>query len=208
MGVTIRRTNNIPRLKQLLQRLDKKEIQVGVFGNDSNVDHENINIVTLARVHEYGMTITPKHAKYLTVPVHPAAKGKRAGDFPDLVFIPNKAKDGGRLVRKRGNDMETIFVCVESVTIPERSFIRSGFDKNVDKITTKIETLLDGVISFGINPDVFLDMIGLEFAGLIQKELKKLKSPANAPATKRVKGSSNPLIDTGRLVGAISHKVE
>lgn len=94
------------------------------------------------------------------------------------------------------------------ITIPERSFIRSGFDENIDKIERKIRDMMPDVMANNINPDMFMDAIGLEFAGLIQKKLRDLQSPANGSMTTERKGSSNPLIDSGRLVGAIVHKVK
>ena len=48
----------------------------------------------------------------------------------------------------------------------------------------------------------------MEFAGLIQKKMRDLKNPPNSQMTVEMKGSDNPLIDTGRLVGAIRHEVE
>lgn len=207
MGVTIRSTNNIPRITRALQQLGRKNIKVGVFGEDGNVDNAPITLATLARVHEYGMTITPKNGKYLTIPSHPAAKGKRAREFNDLFFIPTA--NGGILAKPKGrNDFDVYFVLVKSVKIPERSFLRTGFDKNQAKIIRKIEEMIPDVINGGINPDTFVNMIGTEFAGLIQKEMKSLSSPPNAAVTVAMKGSSNPLMDTGRLVGAIRHKIE
>lgn len=94
------------------------------------------------------------------------------------------------------------------ITIPERSFIRSGFDENVGKIERKVRELMPAVIDNNMDPDAFMDKIGLEFAGLIQKKLRSLQDPANSSMTTERKGSSNPLIDSGRLVGAIQHRVE
>lgn len=94
------------------------------------------------------------------------------------------------------------------IRIPERSFLRSGYDENIDKIAGKVEEMLPAVLENDVNPKVFMDAIGLEFAGLIQKKLRDLKSPANSDMTVERKGSSNPLIDTGRLVGAIEHEVK
>jgi hypothetical protein len=94
------------------------------------------------------------------------------------------------------------------ITIPERSFIRSGFDENVNKIAQKIENLVPRMIEGQVDPKIFMDMIGLEFAGMIQDKLRNLRNPANSSMTKERKGSSNPLVDSGRLVGAIRHKVE
>lgn len=94
------------------------------------------------------------------------------------------------------------------IHIPERSFLRSGFDENIDKITRKIKSFLPDLLESRVNPEEFMDMVGLEFAGMIQKKLKKLKEPPDSSMTIERKGSSNPLIDSGRLVGAIRHEVD
>lgn len=206
MGVTVRSTNKIPRLTRLLNELGQTEIAVGVFGSDSS------EMVTIARANEFGVTIKPKNRKYLALPT-PLARGKRPRDFTDLNFI--KTARGGVLVKehqgrgdnRRGARSEIFFILVKSVTIPERSFLRAGFDKNVNKITDKIADMLHDVMTFGVNPHTFADMIGQEFAGLIQLELRDLHSPANAPLTVANKKSDNPLVDTGRLAGAIRHEV-
>lgn len=210
MGVTVKRSNNIPRLTKVLKQLGKKEIKVGVFGEDSYKNGGDADMVTIARVHEFGMTIKAKNAKWLTIPLIPKAKGKRAGDFGDeLFFYKQDGDDYAFLAREVGkNQIENVFLLVKSVEIPERSFLRSGYDENVDKITDKIETLLNDVFNFNINPDIFLDMVGMEFAGLIQKHMKQITTPPNSEVTTGVKRSSNPLQDTGRLIGSIRHEVD
>lgn len=95
-----------------------------------------------------------------------------------------------------------------SLGIPERSFIRSGFDENVGKIERKIRELMPAVIDNSMDPDLFLDTIGEEFASLLKKKLIDLQDPPNSEATIKRKGSSNPLVDTGRLHDSIKHKVE
>lgn len=208
MGVTVRGTNNIPKLTKVLNKLGKREIKVGVFGADNYSYGNDADLVTIAYTHEFGATIRPKRSKWLTIPLIRAAKGKRASDFGDLFFYKPRNADYAFLGRERGKDMENVFLLVKSITIPERSFIRTGYDENVDKITNKIESMLNDVLSFDINPDVFLDAIGMEFAGLIQRHMRTISAPANSAATSAVKGSSNPLQDTGRLIGAIRHEVE
>lgn len=94
------------------------------------------------------------------------------------------------------------------IRIPERSFLRSGYDENIDTISKKIEEMVPDVISSEVDPKAFMDAIGMEFAGLIQKKMRDLKDPPNSQMTIERKGSSNPLIDTGRLVGSIRHEVE
>ena len=94
------------------------------------------------------------------------------------------------------------------IKIPERSWLRSGYDENIDKIAKKIEEMVPHVIEGNVNPKIFMDAIGMEFAGLIQKKMRDLKNPPNSSMTVERKGSDNPLIDTGRLVGAIRYEVE
>lgn len=209
MGVMIRSTSNIPRLKRVLQQLGRTKINVGVFGADNYKYGNDADLVTIAYVQEFGTTIRPKRAQWLTIPLIPAAKNKRAGDFPDLVFY--KADDDTAFLGRetgRNGEMENVFLLVKSITIPERSFLRTGFDQNVDKIANKIESMLNDVLNFDINPDIFLDAIGMEFAGLIQRHMRRITTPPNSAITTAVKGSSNPLHDTGRLIGAIRHEVE
>lgn len=207
MGVTIRRTNNSKRYKRALEKLGKKEIKVGIFGEDNYKYGNDADLVTIAGVHEFGTTIKPKNADYLTIPLIPAAKNKRASDFPGLV--PIGLDDGsGVLAMVNGDKIEPVFALLKSVTIPERSFIRTGFDNNVEKIGDKIDMLFTEVVELNIDPDVFTDMIGMEFAGMIQRHARAISSPPNAAATRSTKGSSNPLHDTGRMIGAIRHEVE
>ncbi len=208
MGTTIKNTNNIPRLRRVLNELGKKTIKVGVFGSDNYEYGNDADLVTIARVHEYGMTIRPREAQWLTIPLIPDAKGKRARDF-ELFFYQPDGEDYALLARERGNgDIENVFLLLKSVEIPERSFIRTGFDQNVDEITDKIEDMLNDVIALRVDPDTFADEIGREFAGLIQKHTKRLSTPPNSSITSNVKQSSNPLNDTGNLIRSIRHEVE
>lgn len=94
------------------------------------------------------------------------------------------------------------------IKIPERSFLRSGYDENIDDINRKVQQLFPDVLEHKVNPDVFMNEIGKEFAGLIQKKLRNLRTPPNSSMTIDRKKSSNPLINSGRLVGSIRHEVK
>jgi len=94
------------------------------------------------------------------------------------------------------------------IKIPERSWLRSGYDENIDAIANKVQELLPDVLDNNIDPNTFMDSIGLEFAGMIQQKLRNLQEPANSSMTIERKGSTNPLINSGRLIGAIRHEVE
>ncbi len=55
---------------------------------------------------------------------------------------------------------------------------------------------------------VALDLIGSTAVGRIQEFAIDLRDPPNAQATIDAKGSSNPLVDTGQMVGSIDYKVK
>ena len=52
-----------------------------------------------------------------------------------------------------------------------------------------------------------LERVGLLTAARIQQEITDLRQPPNSPATIAAKGSSNPLIDTGKLRQSVSYEV-
>lgn len=93
------------------------------------------------------------------------------------------------------------------IKIPERSFIRSGFDKNYEKFAD-YEDLLMKVIDGQIKAKEFYEIIGQASAQTIQNYLiSEVNSPPNSPLTIANKGKSNPLVDTGRLANAISYEI-
>lgn len=207
--MVIKDVNNTHRLLKTLKVLEHKEIQVGVFGKDNYRYPNEADLVTIAAVHEFGANIKTRNAKWLTIPIHPAAKGRRARDFSGLFFYQPKGKDYAFLARKKGKKgVENLFLLMKSVKIPERSFLRSGYDAHEKEIADKIFKLLPNVLAGAVPLGTFLDAVGLEFAGKIQSHAKKLRRPGNAEATKATKGSSNPLYDTGRMIGAIRHEVK
>lgn len=94
------------------------------------------------------------------------------------------------------------------IRIPERSFIRAGFDAKEGEWRNKVDDILQNALTGGIPIESALDMLGLDLAGKIQEFARDLRSPPNSSATVKLKGSSNPLIDTGRMIGAIKHEVD
>lgn len=96
----------------------------GTAGRATNFTLEGDTVVVSIpqigiRQRYYGGTIKPKTAKYLTIPVHPAAHGKRAREFSDLEVVFGQ---GGRpiaLARKAAGKRtlgEIYYRLVRSVT--------------------------------------------------------------------------------------------
>lgn len=62
-----------------------------------------INNVGIAQRY-FGGDIVPVSAKWLTLPVHPLAYGKRAREFADLNYVPIESQPRAMLVRSNPND--------------------------------------------------------------------------------------------------------
>ena len=92
------------------------------------------------------------------------------------------------------------------IKIPERSFLRTGHDENADRIIKQTERALCQVLAGKMSIDDMLDLYGQQMATAIKKYMRDLQNPPNHPYTVEQKGSSNPLIDTGNLLGSITWK--
>lgn len=94
------------------------------------------------------------------------------------------------------------------ITIPERAFLRNGYDESKDEVIAKAEAVLGDVIGGTMSDNQLFEIIGLLMKSRIQDYARNLDSPPNHPYTVDKKGSSNPLVDTGDMIGSISYKVE
>jgi len=64
------------------------------------------------------VTVRPKRAKYLTIPVDAESYGQRARDFSDLKFKVDK--DGRKfLARVDGTEIKPLFALVKKATLPQ-----------------------------------------------------------------------------------------
>lgn len=95
----------------------------------------------------------------------------------------------------------------KTINIPERSFMRGGYEDSKSKFISNGNKLLTKVINLELPVQAFYDALGEYIVGRIQKYMTSLKNPPNHPATVNQKGSTNPLIDTGRLRESITYKV-
>ncbi|WP_132995829.1 hypothetical protein [Sporanaerobacter acetigenes] len=95
----------------------------------------------------------------------------------------------------------------KTVKIPERSYLRAGYDKEKENIIRQSEKLLEKVLTLELPVSIFFETLGELIVGMIQKYLTELKNPPLHPATIKNKGSSNPLIDAGHLRESITYKV-
>lgn len=94
------------------------------------------------------------------------------------------------------------------ITIPERAFLRNGFDESKDEVIDKAEKVLGDVIGGTMSANQLFELVGLLMKSRIQDYARDLDSPPLHPYTVEKKGSSNPLVSSGDMIGAISYKVE
>ncbi|WP_198589129.1 hypothetical protein [Mycobacteroides abscessus] len=187
--------DNMAKLRQVLDDLDRYSLDVGIFASDDSF------YSMIANVHEFGLTIKAKD-KMLTIPTK-EAEGRKAADIPGL-FRP-KGKD--ILAVSEGGNLKVMFILKKSVTIPERSFVRSAYDDKNKEWLKFFESQLEKALESKITVKTMFERLGAKIQGDIQQQLKDVRSPANSPITEENKGSSNPLIDTGGLRQRITYKV-
>lgn len=96
----------------------------------------------------------------------------------------------------------------EYITIPERAFLRTGFDRERDGVVDSVEAIMCDVMSGHMSVDQFLGMVGQILSSNIKDYATELDNPPNHPFTVARKKSSNPLVNTGDLIGSITYKVE
>ena len=92
------------------------------------------------------------------------------------------------------------------ITIPERSFLRTGHDQYADEVIKNCEMAIGQVIDGKMSIDTWLDAYGQMMADKIKLYIRDLKSPPNHPYTIEQKGSSNPIVDSGGLIETITWK--
>lgn len=94
------------------------------------------------------------------------------------------------------------------ITIPERAFLRGGFDQNAENVLNATSTVLGDVIDGVMSTDQYAELVGLQLASKIKQYARDLSSPPNSSLTVQWKGSSNPLVDTGAMINGITYEVE
>jgi hypothetical protein len=90
--------------------------------------------------------------------------------------------------------------------VPERSFIRGYVDEN-EAGAAKLALKAAQSVAKGLDVDTVLNVVGLSHVGGMQARIAEGIDPALSPATIEKKGSATPLVDTGQLRSAITHRI-
>lgn len=94
------------------------------------------------------------------------------------------------------------------INIPERSYIRGGYDANKAKMANIVDELLEQVVLMEISVTQFQNQVGQYCVKFIQEFMTDLSSPAKHPYTiDRNGGKTNPLIASSELRQKITYKV-
>lgn len=196
------------------------------------------DLITIANIHEFGATIKAKNVQNLAIPIAKKARDKSPRDFPDLFFLeiddhvygcidkgehesgpsgrpkplkPKTHKPSEKPIKTgKEDDIEFLFILMPSVSIPERSFIRAGYDSNKKAIEDAAARAVRGIVFEGWDAGTAADHIGMAAVGLIQTYM-------NTPSNFKGKGSitkavsnwpDNPLVETGRLRDSVTYRIE
>lgn len=211
---------DMARIKRELEKLHGCKIHVGIMGDAGS------DILTIAGVHEYGATIRA-HDKKLTIPLDREAKGKSPSEFNDLDWIPGHNPGVSFLARKKKrraknkkseglspssdynpDDYTWMYMLVDSVTIPERSFIRASYDSGKNVIENLCKEAIDGIIDKHWTAEEAADYIGSESLKMTQNYFNTQLSPPKSEITQRTSTQYQPLVETKELYLKIVYKVE
>ena len=232
-------TPELLRIRKELEALNKCTIHVGIQGD---ADSE---ILTIARVHEYGAVIHAKNVKNLCIPIHKMSYDKSPRDFENdglffftshngftLAAIPTNKRakkprgESGVPVEKKprkssGKKKEKIkteddeiiilFLLLPSVTIPERSFIRAGYDANRDRLAEECEKVVGKIIFEGWGWEKAAEWLGgkaVDFIHEYMTDSGNFKAKGPIQQERAPSWANSPLVVTKRMFNSITWKVE
>ncbi len=90
--------------------------------------------------------------------------------------------------------------------MPSRPFMRDTLRNNKDEIKSMLASGMKSMIASGDAEKTF-NMVGSKVKGMVQQEIRDGEFEPNAPSTIKQKGSSHPLIDTGRMRQSVVYVV-
>lgn len=91
--------------------------------------------------------------------------------------------------------------------VPERSFLRSTVKEQQRKYAGQLAADLGKLVDGKMDMEQVLGRLGEVAKRDVQRKIVALKEPENADRTVAAKGSSNPLVDTGRMRQSIDYLV-
>jgi len=180
------------RIIRELMNADRAVVEVGI---PEAAIHDGLSIAEYGAYNEFGATIemaARSHQMYKQVNSSGTGYNK-----------------GGRFVKKsKSNFASWTTIPAHTVVIPERSFMRSTFDENVDKIQRQMSVQYKLVVEGKRSVYDALLSVGLRHGDDIKRKIRSGINPPNSPRTIAKKKSSKTLIDTGAMLQSITATVK
>ena len=88
--------------------------------------------------------------------------------------------------------------------VPERPFFRIA----IGKARHGLRRIARSQARSGFIPSKGLEMLGMHMQAAVQTSIVTLDTPPNNPQTIERKGSSNPLIDSGKMKNSVTYRIE
>ena len=139
------------------------------------------------------------NAKKIIQELQENIKGLTSKATLNVGFFESSRYDNGTYVAEVARDNE-----FGTLKIPPRPFFRNAIDENTPKWVDFLGRDLVNTNDAGIS----YNRLGEIARGDIVESITKLNTPPNSPKTIALKGSSNPLIDTGFLRANVTFKVD
>jgi len=182
------------RIKVALRALDGLQATIGLHP-DAGPHEGDITNVGLGVVHEFGVQF-----------MHPG------GTPYTFRFSPGSSRSGamigGSLVFLRKGDPDAIGITKPHlIQIPERSFMRSSWDKNVKGYDRLMRRMAGALIDGDKRPSQAIGLVAEKVLADVRRTMNRGIPPPLKPATIRRKRSSKPLIHTAQLKQALTVKV-
>lgn len=138
--------------------------------------------------------------------------------FKNMNYVVKVGILGGKYVETDDNKTPQTVALVGMVqefgsiknNIPERSFIRKPLKRHLQQEIEKSRTLKEAIFNTRESYKAKYNILGVIAQNIITDSFKNLGDGnwiPNAPATIKRKGSSQPLIDTGRLRKSITYEI-
>lgn len=154
---------------------------------------------------------TPLSVKLRNLTKELKDKEVRVGFNADSGSYNGEKKKG---VKKRKNESGVSVVMVAAWNeygtehSPSRPFMRNTVRNGKDKIINHATNAVKRVIRGDGDASVLLNSVGAHTKGLMQQEIRNGEFAPNAPSTIAKKGSSKPLIDTGRMRQSVVYVIK
>ena len=84
--------------------------------------------------------------------------------------------------------------------------MRQTYDQNKSKINARIKDLYNQLMEGRLSAKQLLSQLGEWYSSKIKLQITNGNFVENAELTKRNKGSSSPLIDTGEMRNGVQHR--